>query len=483
MDIAGGPATTICDVPASIPGGTWNKEGIIVYATNAPNSGLWKVSAAGGIPVAVTIVDRARAETPHRNPEFLPDGKHCLYFRRARNAPDYTGVYVGSVDAKPDEQPSTPLLRTDRQALFSPSMTGGSGYLLFLRDTTLFAQPFDPVRLQLSGDPVPIADQVGSFAPADTGLFSVSTTGNLGYRVGPGGTQLQLTVFDRDGKAGTVGPKGAYQTPVFSPDGTRIAFSQLDDASGRSNIWVLDTARGTTTRLTFNAGRDGDPVWSPDGKMIAFSSNRSGHTDLYVKAADGSGDERLLVKSDQDKTPTSWSRDGRWLLYGSLDPKTNSDIWLLSMDDDHKSRPFLRSEFPEGLARFSPDGRWVAYASQESGIGEIYIRPFSPDTDGNPSYGPKWMISKGGGFNPSWRSDGKELFYQGQGIQQMATDITTSDKTVQAGTPHTLFSTGGILTRPSASEDGKRFLFATPEGTNTQTPITIVLNWQAGLKR
>jgi Tol biopolymer transport system component len=441
------------------------------------------VSAAGGIPSPVTALDPTREEQPHRFPEFLPDGRHFLYFRNSRGHPEYTGVYVGSIASKPQDQSSKPLLLTDRQATFARSGSGGLRYLLFLRDTTLFAQPFDPKRLELSGEPVPIADQVGSFPLVNAGLFSVSETGVLAYRVGAGGSQLLLTWFDGQGKViGTAGERASYFNPAVSPDGTRIAVSQLDGQKGNSNIWVLDTVRGTNTRLTFNSGRDDFAVWSPDGKNIAFASNRGGHMDLYRKPADGSGEERLLLKSEEDKNPNSWSRDGRFLLYRTINFKTRDDLWVLPLEgSDPKPFVFLQTEFQEQRGSFSPDGRWIAYMSNESGTQEVYVRPFSPNATTESASGGKWMISKGGG-NPHWRSDGKELFYNDGGGAQMAVDIT-ADKAFQAGTPRRLFPTPGFLTPPDSAADGKRFLFALPDGANTQTPITVVLNWQAGLKK
>jgi Tol biopolymer transport system component len=484
LDIAGGPPQTICDVPAAVPRGAWNRDGVIVFAHNANTSGLMRVSAAGGVATPITALDRSRQENPHRFPEFLPDGRHFLYFRRSTSRPEYTGVYVGSLDAKPEEQSSKPLLLTDRQASYAPSAGGGSGYLLFLRDTTLFTQPFDPKRLELSGEPVPVADQVGSFAPANAGLFSLSETGVLAYRVGVGGSLLQLTWLDPQGKViGAIGERGAFANPALSPDGARIAVSQLGQ-NGNSNIWILDTERGTTTRLTFNSGRDDYPVWSPDGKTVAFASNRSGYLDLYQKPADGSGDERLLLKSDEDKRPTSWSHDGRFLLYTNTNPKSQEDLWILPLEGGGaKPFAFLQTEFRERFARFSPDGRWIAYVSNESGSDEIYVRPFSPNASPDSAQGGKWMISRGGGVIPRWRSDGKKLFYlSGGGAQQMEVDVI-ADKAFQPGTPQRLFPTTGILTTPDGTGDGKRFLYATPEGANAQTPMTIVLNWQAGLKK
>jgi len=485
LDISGGPPQTICDTPSAVVGGTWNRDGVIVFSHNATGrSALMRVSAAGGVATAITAPDPARGERFTLYPEFLPDGRHFLYFRLFRSSSD-TGAYVDSADAKPEEQSSKPFFLTDRQVSFANAVGGGPGYLLFLRESTLFAQPFDPGKLVLSGEPVPVADQVGSFAPGSAGLYSVSNSGVLAYRTGSGGSLRQLTWVDRDGKVlGTVGDKSSYSitaTPAISPDETRVAVTQFDGQRGSSNIWVLDTKRGTSTRLTFGSGNDGSPVWSPDGKKIAFASNRGGHQDLYEKPADGSGEEQLLLKSEEDKQPTGFSRDGRLLLYTVNGPKTGGgDIFML-LDGERKPMPVLQTEFFEGYAQFSPDGRWIAYTSGESGTPEIYVRPFSPQ---NGAEGAKWLVSKGGGNNPHWRADGKELLYlTPDGQQQMAVDVTTTEKSVQPGTPHKLFTTDGSAFVPNPTLEGKRFLYAAPEGANAQTPFMIVLNWQAGLKK
>ncbi|HZL95407.1 MAG TPA: protein kinase, partial [Vicinamibacterales bacterium] len=277
LDITGGPPQTICDVPGAVSSGTWSKDGVIVFGPNQrAGSMLFRVSAAGGTPTPATLIDRARGENAHRHPQFLPDGRHFLYFRNSSN-PRRRGVYVGSIDVKPEEQSLTRIMASDRQAFYSPPAGNGPGQLLFLRDTTLFAQPFDPDRLELVGEPLPVTDQVGSFAPGQAGLFSVSQTGVLSYRVGPGGDQRQLTWFDGQGKSlGTIGEKGSYAGQQLSPDGTRVAVTQFERQSGDSNVWVLDLARGTNTKVTFNAGRNDFPIWSPDGQTLAFASNRNG---------------------------------------------------------------------------------------------------------------------------------------------------------------------------------------------------------------
>jgi Tol biopolymer transport system component/predicted Ser/Thr protein kinase len=483
LNISGGPPQTVCDIASAIPGGTWSRDGVIVFGSN--NGALTRVAAAGGIAAPITLLDVSRKESQHRWPQFLPDGRHFIYFRNSAT-PEFRGMYVGSLDVKPEQQSLKPLLLTDRQAVYSVGVNGGPGRLLFLRDSTLFAQPFDPGRLELTGEAVPVADQVGSFVPANAGLFSVSETGVLAYRVGTGGALDQLTWFDAQGKStGTLGEMGSYADPAISPDGARVAVTQYDSGLGNSNIWVMDIARGTSTRLTFNQGSDDNPVWSPDGKTIAYRSNHGGHGDLYQKPADGSGQERLLLKSDQDKTPTSWSRDGRFLLYTNIDLKTRDDLWVLPLEGEPKPIPFLRTEFREAQGRFSPDGRWIAYTSEESGNPEIYVRPFSPTASGDSASGGKWLVSNGGGAEPNWRGDGKQLFYIPPfQLQQMAVDVAT-DKTFQAGVPKRLFAAPQYLTSAAVSTDGKRFLFPAIGGTgaSTQTPFTVVTNWQAALKK
>jgi Tol biopolymer transport system component len=484
LDVSGGPPTTICDVMGVVVGGTWNRDGTIVFGDNAVR-GLMRVAAAGGVATPVTVRDPSRAENFHLYPQFLPDGKHFLYFRLSNKA-EYRGIYSGSIDAKPEEQSLKPVMLNDRQGMYTPSLIGGSGRLLFLRDTTLFAQPFDLGRLELTGEAVPVADQVASFAPADGGLFSVSENGVLTYRVGAGGDQVQLTWFDPQGRVlGKAGDKGAYRNPALSPDGTRVAITQFDRQGGNSNIWVLDTTRGTSIKVTFNAGQNDYPVWSPDGKSIVFGSNRAGHMDLYLKSADGSGEERLVLKTDQDKRPTSWSKDGRFLLYGSSDPKTSDDIWVLpdpaSAGGNSKPVPYLRTNFREIQGVFSPDGRWVAYTGLEEGGPEVYVRPFYPDKIAESATGGKWLISKGGANSPFWRGDGQELYYREQTLQVMAVDVRAG-KTFEPGVPRRLFSLAA-QNNGDVTADGKRFLFPAPEGSNAPSPFTVVTNWQAVLRK
>jgi Tol biopolymer transport system component len=489
LDITGGPPQKICDIAIPAAGGTWSRDGVIVFS-NALGP-LMRVPAAGGVATPITALDASRKETGHRFPQFLPDGHHFLYLRTSVPAngasapPESTAMYLGSIDLKPEEQSLKPVSFTESQAVYSPLPIGGKGRLLFLRDTTLFAQPFDPDHLELSGEAVPISEQVGSFAPATAGLFSVSDNGVLAYRLGASGAISQLTWFNREGRSlGPLGDPGSYNSAAVTSDGGRVAFGLFDPKSGNSNIWVTDSSRGTTTQLTFNRGRADTPVFSPDGKTIIFASNREGRMDLYEKPADGSGEERLLLKSDQDKAPTSWSRDGRFLLFTSNDPKTGYDIWILPLERDAKVDvkpvPFLRTPAAEFTGRFSPDGRWVAYLSNETGSIEVFVRPFSLQAEATSDV--KWVVSKGGGAvdAPRWRGDGKELFYT-RNSEQWSVEVET-EKIFHAGTPSRLFETGFRTTQSAVTADGQRFLFGATKG-GAQLPFTVVLNWHAPLTK
>jgi Tol biopolymer transport system component len=320
---------------------------------------------------------------------------------------------------------------------------------------------------------------------------SASATGTLVYNTGVSFGSSQLTWFDRQGNTlEKIGEPGAYFDLALSPDGSRLAVARRDQRTRNEDIWLLELDRGVSTRLTFNEALDRLPVWSPDGKRIVFASSRSGHLDLYMKASDGSGDDQLLLKTDQDKIPYSWSRDGRYLLYNTRDPKT-SDIWVLPMDGDRKPFLFLRTEFRESEGTFSPDMHWIAYTSDESGQNEIYVRQFSPPGPRTlpapeiPSRG-KWQVSKNGGTLAWWRDDGKELIFLGR-ESLMSVEVGTNPR-FHVGTPQPIFRLPGIFAQGvlqtiARTTDFKRFLLAVPAEESAQRPITVVLNWAAALNK
>jgi Tol biopolymer transport system component len=477
VDVSGGPPQTLCELPGILGTNSWNRNGVILV--NANPGGLWQVPEAGGIPSPVTVTDPSRQEQYHARSVFLPDGRHFLYVRFSSN-PEYLGTYVGSLDVKPQDQDRRRLLPGRFGVLYVPSPDPALGYVLFVRETTLMAQTFDTRKLELTGQPVPVAEQVGNNG-ALSAFFWASENGALAYR-GGGQTSLQLTWLDRRGTVSSrVGDPAPYGDLALSPDGTRVASVHGDQ---QFDIWLYEFARGVSTRFTFNPAIDRYPIWSPDGSRLVFASNRGNHFDLYQKNANGAGEDELLLKSDQDKIPNNWSRDGRFLLFTSNDPKTNADIWVLPLEGDRKPSPVLRTEFNEGQAAFSPDGRWVAYTSLESGGPEVYVRPFSPPgAAGSTSVSGKWQISKAGGTYPRWRGDGKELFYIASEGKLMAVEVA-ANPSFQAGIPQPLFNFTPNASNLQVSADGKRFLIAAPpQQTNAEVPITVLLNWPALLKK
>lgn len=480
-DVMGGPVQYICDKPGPPIGGSWNQDDVVIFGSM--NTGLWRVPAAGGKPVPLTRLDDSRNEREHELPVFLPDGKHFLYLRISRDA-EQSGIYIGSLDDPPDSQSKKRLLATGFGAAFAPSSDGRAGSLLFLRDGTLMAQAFDPAKLELSGSPSPIAEQVGT--TYETGYFSVSPRA-LVYRCTLAPREFQFTWFDSQGKASekigdpvSIVNNGGLQ---LSPDGGRVAYSHSNAGVAAADIWLLDLVRGTNTRFTFgNQTSSISPVWSPDGAEIVFASNRDGPYNLYRKPANGSKEEELLLKTNENKRPLDWSRDGRFLLYSVSDTPgfVTEHIWVLPMQGDRTPFPFQNTRFDESRARFSPDGHWIAYDSSESGRHEVYVREFQPSA-GSAGAGGKWMVSKDGGVFPQWRGDGKELIYRSVGAQAMSVSVDTSHS-FQAGAPRELFrfpAGGGVL--PMA--DFKRFLAVVPLDQAVPQSFTVMLNWRSMLKK
>ena len=466
IEVTGGPAQTLCDAPDP-RGGTWNADGVIVFAPKGADV-LYRVAAAGGTPVPLTALDTSRKEISHYHPRFLPDGRHFLYLANSPQR-ESAGIYVSSIDKHEPKR----LVSTDASAEYAPP-----GYLLFLRERTLMGQGFDADKLALRGEPFSVAEQVDRLGGgARFALFAVSQTGVLTYRTGFSDSS-QLTWFDREGKAlETVGPTGGYNSPWLSPDEKRVAFGRQELEGGGFDIWLLEIARGNLNRFTFNPAIDQSPIWSPDGSRIVFGSDREGVLNLYQKAASGAGNDEVLLKSDHPKNPNDWSGDGRFILY-----QTGTDLWILPLAGEQKPFPFLQTEFTEGWARFSPDGKWIAYNSNESGTWQVYVQSF-------PASGGKWMISADGGAQPQWRRDGKELFYISSNRKLMAVDVKGNGSTFEAGVPKALFdlrlqtpALPGPRNYYIAAADGKRFLVTSVSEERVTTPTTVVMNWTADLK-
>jgi eukaryotic-like serine/threonine-protein kinase len=472
IDVSGGMPQTLCDATVG-RGGTWNKDGIIVFNGNA-NSPLSLVSASGGKAVALTKLDTARREASHRWPCFLPDGRHFLYTSRISSTgmSEEDAIFLASLD-------TTVAPRMVAKA--SSSIGYANGYLLFARQQTLMAQPFDAEKLQTSGDAFPIAEQINFDSFTSNASFSVSQNGHLVYQAGVSQSGIKLARLDRSGKqVGSINQEGKiYLQLRLSPDGERIVVSQPDANSINQDIWLYEIRRDTWTRFTFDAANDRSPIWSPDGKSIVFTSDRNKRYDLFQRASNGEGNEELLLKSGQSKLPSDWSHDGKYIAYHTINP---NDIWILPMNPSPKGasgerKPFvfLQTEFGELRATFSPDGRWIAYQSDESGRDEIYIRPF-------PGPGGKWQVSTAGGTRPRWREDGKELFFVEPG-RLMSAQVSLGVATVQVGAVQSLFDIDFVGSGSNArdlydvSQDGQRFLVELPQGNEVSIPLTLVVNW------
>jgi serine/threonine protein kinase len=485
MAASGGPAQIICNVSQS-HGGTWNRDGVIVLPLSL-TSGLFQVSANGGVPVPLDQADAAGVPPQQVQPEFLPDGRHFLFWELKR---EHTGIYVGSLDGMPPLRLFPQNNSSDSNATYVPAAgaPGQDGYLLFRRGETLMAQRFNPTQLSLSGDASPIAERVGGSALS--AAFSSAENGTLVYASTGGASAVQqLAWWDRNGKRGaSFGPPGIYQNFRLAPDEKRIVFASNRDSN--TDIWVLDSVRGVTSRLTFDRGIDDPALWSPDGSRLVWASSRTGPFDLYVKSANGAGAEQLLIKMG---TPAGWaddwSQDGRLLLYQIPGPKTGQDLWVAeqaseSAIGDLKPSPYLQAAFDEKHGRFSPNGRWVAYTSNESGRDEVYVQSF-------PLSGAKFQISANGGREPQWRKDGTELFYIAEDRTLMAVPVKLAESAaepLQVGSPKRLFPMPFVDTfiiglSYEVSRDGARFLMPVPPSGTTAPPLTVVLNWQAQLKK
>jgi eukaryotic-like serine/threonine-protein kinase len=467
LDISGGPAQTLSD--AVSVGGAWNRDGVIVFSRSA-TEGLYRIPAAGGTPEPLTTLDKSRNEYTHAWPHFLPDGRHFLYVAGA-SPPEQSAIFLGSLDSKQTRL----LLGVESSVSYAPP-----GYLLYALEGTLVARPFDADRLELTGEAVPVVKQIGFTLGNARAHFSVSETGTLLYRPNPAAADTQLVWFDRAGKQlGTAGAAGHYSDIRLSPDGKRVAFQRLDTERGASDIWLMELARGTPSRLTFDPANDGDAVWSPDGVRVVFSSMREGLPNLYQKLSSGAGGEELLLKSDEAKFATDWSPDGRHVLYHAMS-RQSYDLWVLPLFGERRPEPFVRTDFQESSGRFSPDGRFVAYVSNESGRYEVYVQSF-------PASGGKWQVSNGGGASPRWRRDGRELFYLSADGKLMSVEVDGSSDRFEAGVPAPLFEPRvGAISGDSpydVAADGRRFLVKVPVGENAPAPVTVVLNWTADLKR
>ena len=484
--VSGGEPQVVCDSSIDLPG-TWNRDDVILFGGFAGGAaGVLRVSASGGDVTMVTVADVSK-EFIHVQPQFLPDGRHFIYHAVDSNQRD-GALYVGSLDSKS----TTRLMAIPNSwhGTNSPASYAAPGRLLFSRDGRLMAQGFDPVRRTLSGEPSAVDENVR----AD---FSVSENGLLVYRKVTDQKRRQpvpLAWFDRTGS-----PTGQVATPInaeslsLSPDGQQVAVDNAGPAgSPNSDVWVIGLTRGAPLKLTADAGFTGFPIWDPHGNRIVFGAIRAGRvvSKLYQKRADGVGAEALLLPGDSNDidVPQDWSSDGRYIVFSRFrfDAKSANDVWFLPLFGDKKPSLFLQTSFPKVQSQLSPNGRYLAYVTNESDTYQIVVQSFPDPTIR------RWHITAQGGTEPSWRRDGRELYYLALDGKLMAVRVE-SNPTFTFGKPTPLFQTALTQQQPIpvsrryVTADGQRFLMISPLTVaavdKNATPITVSINWSAPLQK
>jgi eukaryotic-like serine/threonine-protein kinase len=472
--LAGGPPRTIC--AADFEGlADWGADGSILFS--AIRDGVYRVSADGGTPTRVTTPDKSQREINHYWPSFLPDGKHFLYLATAQQADGASKapptLYVAALDG------------SDRRALpriHSRTVYAAPGYLLFVEEGTLLAQPFDLASLRVSGDPTKLADGVSSLRTIGGGGFSVSAAGALVY-LGTGDA-FQVLWYDRRGNPTDTGwPLQTYGSMRISPDGQQVLVDVFDPRNGEADIWMFELDRNVPRRFASDLPSDRSAVWSPDGRRVVYTTERGASPNLFTRALDG-GPIQLAVANRQPIFAEDWSSDDQWILYTMNTTETGLDLWLKPLRGDTAVRPFMASQFEETGGRFSADARWIAFASTEAGrTPEVYVAPVARPEE-------RRQLSIGGGTSPRWARGGKELFYvsaDGRSIMSVAIDSLAPFK---VGRPERLFSVGPVpIARDGnrgpvydVTSDGRRFLVTLPSGEPGSSRITVVLNWPAALK-
>ena len=472
--LSGGPAQSLCDAPNG-RGGSWNEDGLIIFAPN-PYGGFKHVSTGGGEPVPLRTGDPSQAQISRRFPHFLPDGRHFLYLDRSPRGDEESGIFLGSIDGQSRRR----LLSDQSNVIYVPGATTDEGFILFVREGSLMAQPFDAAGLEFAGDLFPLVEAVGRAANTRNHGFSASNNGTVVY-AGQGTTdQAQLAWFNREGsEIDRIGKPQSIMMLDLSPDEKKIALSVRDDFP--ADIWLYELARGGMSRFTSDPQTDYFPAWSPDGDFIAFSSDRDGTFTVYQKSAGGAGEAEALLTPEQRGLASygsAWSQDGRFLLYTASGPNASLDLWVFPLDGGQEAFPFLATEFREADGRFSPDARWIAYDGNQSGQSEVYIRPV-PEADR------EWMVSTEGGSRPRWRADGKELYYIAPDRTLVAVPIEAGEA-IKAGVPQPLFPTRirstNLGTHASAydvTSDGQRFLIANQTEESRAQTLTVITNWRS----
>ncbi|MGP8244983.1 MAG: hypothetical protein ACLQVN_10750 [Bryobacteraceae bacterium] len=465
-----GPIQTLCPAQDPPGGGTWSPGGVILFSPGL-SDGLYTVGANGGNPEPVLKPDPSRQERAYRWPQFLPDGKHFLFFV-LDDMTETTGVYVGSLGVGQAEQ----VMASETNAVYAPA-GAKSGYLLFVQNTDLKAQAFDFGNLRVIGQPRVIAAGIGAVLSLALAPLSVSNNGVLAYQ-SVGAAHRRLCWVDRAGRQiSTVGEPGDWGPPRISPDGKSAMVGKLTADGNHAHLWLLEENE-EPAQFTFSDTSEGQPIWSPDGSRLAFWQERDQTYDIYTKAVRGGGKEELLLHTPWAKYPTDWSHNGKFLIFGALREGTRSDIWAYEFAS-RKAGPVRETVYQEGYATLSADDRWMAYQSDETGHNQVWVEPFEGIGTGTRR---RWQISTDGGGLPHWRGDGRELYYMTSDGDLMVVPVDAGGDSFQAGRPQLLFHSARPLPGTpwnlyDVSSDGQRFLLNVPFELSAVAPIELLTNW------
>ncbi|HUB83929.1 MAG TPA: protein kinase [Bryobacteraceae bacterium] len=471
--LSDGHTEKICDTEPLGGGGAWNRSGTILFSPGQ-DSTLYAVSASGGQPRQVQQLNTARFERAHIWPQFLPDGRHFIFFVLS-DSPSARGVYTGSLDSADYAM----LFPSETNAVYSPPAPTDPrkhGYLLYIRNRSLVEVGFDASRLRVLTDPNLLADDVGAVASLSLAPISISNTAVLVYQsVSP--ASRQLLWVDRNGKTlAPVTEGGKWGALRIAPDGSRAIAARASEDQKSSDLWIVDRS-GNVSQFTGGPGLKGSPVWSPDGSRIAYYSMVGDNFDLVTSPAANGSQADLLLKSADAKYPSDWSRDGRYLLFGVITEGTKSDIWGMTLADRHAG-PILDTISSEGWATLSPDGKWLAYQSNESDRYQVYVQPFDGITRGTKR---RYDVStEMGGGMPHWRADGQELFYVTGSGRVMSVKVHPQGEEFQSGAPQPLFQTHvtpDTWNWFDVDAQGQKFLMNVPLEWPTSSPITVMTNW------
>jgi Tol biopolymer transport system component len=468
----GGTVQVICDAPAG-RGGSWNADGVIVFAPGITGT-LQKVSAGGGTPTPVTQLDESTGEQTHRWPEFLPDGKHFLYLARQTSEKQPSAVYVGSLEGN---------FRKKVMDGTSNAQYVQPGYLLFVKDETLLAQRFKLSTLSVEGDAISLATDVSRITGSIWDGVTASHNGKIVYSPEGFESDLELMVTDRTGNPLSTFRANGLSAPLrVSPDGKKVAWAEYTGDKATAGVWIHDLASHLSTRLAFTDAFYSGLAWTPDGTQVAYASTKSGPFNMYVKALSGGEEEKPIHASPDDERPRSWSPDGKYLVYDrrATARRGVSEVMVLPLNGAGEPYSLLNAPYANQTGQVSPGGKWIAFSANQTGKTEIYVTTF-PKAKG------LWQVTTTGGTSPRWRHDGLALFYVGSDGVIKSTDVKAGADSFQVSastdvmqrhlSPYSLEALFDVF------PDGQHFIIGSVREGKLHSPLTLITNWAAELKK